>query len=88
MKGKDERERGERLLAARQVRDVLPRLLRGHDGEEDALGERVGRIVQLELGIAAESDELQGEEEDERQEGRRKTERDEKGNVHGPGTSP
>jgi hypothetical protein len=54
----DERERRERLLSARQVRDVLPALLGGPDAEDDALREGVEAINKLKLGIAAESDHL------------------------------
>lgn len=61
MQSKDESERTERLFAAGKVRDVLPALFRRHDGEEDALREGIRRIVELELGVAAECDHLRRE---------------------------
>eukprot|EP00962_Isochrysis_galbana_P023267 scaffold7006_cov108-Isochrysis_galbana.AAC.8 len=52
---KDERERRERLLASREVGDVLPRLLGRPYREDDALGEGVERVDQLQLGVAAQA---------------------------------
>eukprot|EP00964_Phaeocystis_antarctica_P083806 scaffold52749_cov71-Phaeocystis_antarctica.AAC.2 len=54
----DERERGEGLLAAREVGDMLPRLLGRPHAEDDALGEGVERVEQLELRVATERDHL------------------------------
>lgn len=45
----DQGQGRERLLAAGQVGDVLPRLLGRADREDDALAERVQRIHQLQL---------------------------------------
>ena len=58
MQGEDEGETAQRLLATRQVGYVLPRLLRRHDAEEDALREGVERVDQLQLRIAAHRDHL------------------------------
>ena len=44
MQREDERERGERLFSAAQIRDFLPRFLRWADAEADAFRERVEGI--------------------------------------------
>ena len=54
----DEGERAEGLLAAAEVGDALPRLLGRPHAEDDALGEGVERVDELELGVAAERDHL------------------------------
>ena len=38
---KDQSQAGQRLLAARKIADVLPRLFRGHHAEQNALGEGI-----------------------------------------------
>lgn len=58
MQGKHQSQTTERLLATGQVGDVLPRFLRRHHTEQDALGKRIERIDQLEFGIAAHGDHL------------------------------
>ena len=58
VEGEDEGERAERLLAAAEVGDALPRFLGRPHAEDDALGEGVERVDQLELGVAAERDHL------------------------------
>merc|ERR1719431_883137 len=58
VEGEHQRQRGEGLLPARQVADVLPALLGRPDGEDDALGERVQGVDQLQLGVPAQGDHL------------------------------
>lgn len=58
MQGEDQGQRRERLLTARQVGYVLPRLLGRPDAEDDALTERVQRVDQLQLGVTAQRDHL------------------------------
>jgi hypothetical protein len=55
---KDQRERREGLLAAGQVGNVLPALLGRAHGEDDALGEGVEGVDELELRVAAQRDHL------------------------------
>lgn len=52
----NERQRRERLLAARQIGHVLPALLGRSHAEHDALSERVERVDELEIGVALERD--------------------------------
>ena len=58
MQRKHQRVRTKRLLPTRQIADILPALLRWHDGEENPLREGVERVDEFELGISAQSDEL------------------------------
>ena len=53
-----ERERAQRLLSTRQVRDVAPALLRRHDAEDDALRERIHAVNELQLSVAAKRNRL------------------------------
>ena len=58
MQSEDEGKTTEGLLAAAEIGDVLPALLGRHDAEEDALGEGVEAVDELELGVAAHGDHL------------------------------
>lgn len=58
MQGKDQGQRTQRLLAPAQIPNVLPALLGRHDREENALAEGVERVDQLQLGVAAQRDQL------------------------------
>jgi len=49
------------LLSTRQVRDVLPTLLRGHDTEDDSLREGIQTVDEFEFGESSESDELRNQ---------------------------
>ncbi|PLB45759.1 hypothetical protein P170DRAFT_251609 [Aspergillus steynii IBT 23096] len=58
MQSEDQSQTGQGLLTTGQVADVLPALLRGHDGEQDTLGEGIQGVDQLQLGVTAHGDHL------------------------------
>jgi hypothetical protein len=62
MKSENESQGRKRLLASRQVGDILPTLLGRHDGEDDTLREGIRRVVELEFSVTAEGDHLPKEE--------------------------
>ena len=58
MQRKHQRQTAQRLLTPGQVRNVLPRLLWRHHGEQDPLRERIQRVHELQLRVAAHGDHL------------------------------
>ena len=58
VQGEYKRQGRKSLLTARQVRDLLPTLLRGAHAEVDALAEWVQGVHQLQLRVTAKCDHL------------------------------
>ena len=59
MKSENKRKGTEGLLATRQIRDILPALLGGHDTEDYAFRERVHAVNEFQLSVSAKSNHLE-----------------------------